>query len=49
MVGHGRANLAIKVGSQQLNSKLTEELVPVIRAEYAAGGVTEDFLAASTA
>lgn len=45
MLGHGTAHLAIKVGSQRLNSKLTEELVPVIRAEYAAGA-TELALAA---
>jgi hypothetical protein len=46
MVEHGKAHLAVKVGSQRLNSKLTEELVPVIRAEYAAGGVAEHVLAA---
>ena len=46
MAEHGTMALAKKVGSQRLNSKLTEELVPVIRAEYAAGGVTERVLAA---
>jgi hypothetical protein len=46
MVEHGTAHLALKVGSQRLNAKLTEETVPVIRAEYAAGGVTERDLSA---
>jgi|SRR5580704_2657730 hypothetical protein len=40
-IAHGTLHLAVKVGSMRLNAKLTEELVPVIRAEYAAGGVTE--------
>ena len=45
MAEHGTMTLAVKVGSQRLNHKLTEEIVPAIRAEYAAGGVVEQDLA----
>jgi hypothetical protein len=45
MLEHGTMHLAIKVGSQRLNSKLTEVLVVQMRREYAAGGVTERALA----
>ena len=41
---HGTASCK-RWGSDHYRAKLTEELVPVIRAEYAAGGVTERDLA----
>lgn len=41
MVRHGRAMGCGKLGSEHPKAKLTEDLVRQIRAEYAAGGVTE--------
>jgi hypothetical protein len=45
MTEHGTMALAKKLGSQRLNAKFTEETIPLVRAEYAAGGVTERDLA----
>lgn len=45
MAGHGSAKAGAQRGTEHYRAKLTEDLVRQLRAEYAAGGVTERDLA----